>query len=210
MRGELHLVQAEPRAVQVEPHPVRAEPVEAHACHNLWVPAPTAPRVRAEPHPVQTEPHPVRAELVEAQATQSAGASRQAVPGGGSRCRDRRWRADSAVLLGFGSRCRTHCAHCVRFVQTSCSEPVFEARCARRPEPCAARRARDRPHRVPPAAKTTVGARRPFDRLRVNGGGCVRRGPFDRLRVSGVGWCAPALRQAQGERLGAGRAQHFA
>ena len=49
-------------------------------------------------------------------------------------------RIDSPVLLDPGARRVTRCAHCVRSAQTDAASQTYEARCARRPRLCAARR----------------------------------------------------------------------
>ena len=69
-------------------------------------------------------------------------------------------RSDCTALLGPGSRRRTHCAHCVRCAQTAAASQLTKRAGARRPRPCAARRHRNRPCRVPPAAKLTSGGGR--------------------------------------------------
>ena len=49
-------------------------------------------------------------------------------------------RIDSPALLDPLARRVTRCAHCVRSTQTDAASQKYEARCARRPRLCAARR----------------------------------------------------------------------
>ena len=81
----------------------------------------------------------------------------QRVAAGGTRQRLMLWRsslrADCTAVLGPRSRGRTHCAHCVRCVQTNAASQLTKRAAARRPRPCAPRRHRNRPRRVPPAAR---------------------------------------------------------
>jgi len=69
-------------------------------------------------------------------------------------------RADCTVLLAAWAHGRTRCAACGRAAQTSGRESEEEARCARRPSTCAARRALRGP-----CGRRATGAR------------CGRRGP---------------------------------
>ena len=64
-------------------------------------------------------------------------------------------RSDFPALLALRV-CRRSCQtrRCVRCAQTGCGKSDVEARCARPPQDCAARRPMLRPHRAPPAAKS--------------------------------------------------------
>ena len=79
-------------------------------------------------------------------------ASRQAVPGRGSYCGGR-----AARRLRCGARSGVALRNSLRSLRSlrsdNRSESDHEARCARRPHSCAPRRHRNRPHRVPPAAR---------------------------------------------------------
>ena len=57
-------------------------------------------------------------------------------------------RADSPAVLGPGAGRITHYARVARCVQTRCGQHVVEACCARRPEPCALWRPRNRQPRL--------------------------------------------------------------
>jgi hypothetical protein len=79
-------------------------------------------------------------------------ASRQAVPGGGSHCGG--WRvAPTPLRCSIRGRAEELAAFAALTRSNSFGKHEDEARCARRPRLCAPRRHRDRPHRVPPAAK---------------------------------------------------------
>jgi hypothetical protein len=55
----------------------------------------------------------------------------------------------------------THCAHFVRYVQTTVASQFTKRADARRPRPCAHQSPTNRPRRVPPAARATVGSFHP-------------------------------------------------
>ena len=97
-------------------------------------------------------------------------------------------RADCTALLGPGSRRRTRFVRFAHCAQTAAaSQMTKRALRARRPRPCAARRHRNRPRRVPPAASPTCGGR--ADR---------RRPPLWLQRRVRAGYRAP-LRRREGE-----------
>ena len=66
-------------------------------------------------------------------------------------------RGDCTAMLGLGSRRRTHYVRFAHCVQTAAASRLTKRAGARRPRPCAARRHRNRPCRVPPAARATRG-----------------------------------------------------
>jgi hypothetical protein len=86
-----------------------------------------------------------------------------------SSARRGRWYPVRAHAVAVGAARRLHCAarsgvapkNSLRSLRSlrsdSFGESVHEARCARRPRPCAARRPRNRPCRVPPAAQAPSG-----------------------------------------------------
>ena len=84
-------------------------------------------------------------------------ASRKSVPGGGSHCGGR-----TACRLRCGARSGVAPRNSLRSLRSLRSdnrgENVYEVRCAHRPQPCAPRRHRDRPRRVPTSASEVIGS----------------------------------------------------
>ena len=76
---------------------------------------------------------------------------------GRRRARSARW-ADSPALLATRGRRRTRCVRWRELRSDNCGESVHEARCARPPRACAARRAPRRPSRASPAAGAANGS----------------------------------------------------
>jgi hypothetical protein len=62
-------------------------------------------------------------------------------------------RIDCTALLGPGARRVTRFVRCAHCAQADAASQKLEARCARRPRPCAARGRRFAPCRAPPAAR---------------------------------------------------------
>ena len=83
------------------------------------------------------------------------------------------------------------CAHCA---QTGCGKSVYEARCARPPRGCAARRHTQRPRRAPPAAQPTEVAVAEAHHCLPQRGVRAGRGVRVRRRAAQGSWPARAAR----------------
>ena len=91
------------------------------------------------------------------------GESRQDAPGRGSCWSGRRF-APTSLWCSIRGRVAKLTPFAVLTAFRHCDESVFDTRCARRPRICAPRRPRNRPRRVPPAARHTpwsLGRRQP-------------------------------------------------
>jgi hypothetical protein len=95
----------------------------------------------------------------------------------------------------------THCAHFVRYVQTTAASQLTKRADARRPRPCAHQSPTNRPRRVPPAARATVGSFHPKE-PEVSAKACPGRlrsaceAPSRRARTGTVLRTVPAWRAA--------------
>ena len=110
-----------------------------------------------------------------------------------------RWYPPGAHAVAVGAARRLHCdarsavapQNSLRELRSlrsdNCGESVHEARCARRLRPCASRRPTNRPHRVPPAASSTMrclSTRKTTVFAKVRAGG--RRRAFAQPRSAGL------------------------
>ena len=93
--------------------------------------------------------------MVAAATVRAQLAERQALAGRGDNCGGRCCAPTALALLASGSRGETRCAGCARCARTIAASQKYEARCARRPRDCAARRRRHRPAQPAPAARAT-------------------------------------------------------